>query len=284
MLNKKCGLCVGLITLLGLFISVAVADPLPASVLTNGVQKDTLVNVPGGNPTYPVSFSFGSGGGFTATIDSTNTVMWCVDAMEDISPPALYNADLVEVSKIAANPSYVRYGLVTSWGIDMPTYDTAQQRFEMATYLVSLYPGVPAGPNPSNTLMDRELQAAIWEIMWNNSITPGGGITLSSITSGGTDPATDFTSTEQTQVTAYITQAKSFVHNNPNASLFNYYAVVSGGVSSDGSLSSPPTLGTQTYIVLLTPEPASIIMLGSLIASVFALTRRHRARRVSQMS
>ena len=88
MLNKRCSLWVGLITSLGVFAGLANADPepLPGTVLnSSGVHIYTSVNVPAGNPTYPVSFGFGSGGGFTTTIDSTNTVMWCVDAMEDIS-------------------------------------------------------------------------------------------------------------------------------------------------------------------------------------------------------
>ncbi len=87
-----------------MFTGVAAADPRPLSntdLNSSGVQTNTQVNVPSGNPTYPVSFSFGSGGGFTATIDSTNTAMWCVDAEEDIAPPTIYNADLVEVSDIS---------------------------------------------------------------------------------------------------------------------------------------------------------------------------------------
>jgi hypothetical protein len=282
MLNKKCGFCVRLITSLGVLISVAIADPLPlpGSVLTNGVQKDTFVNVPSGNPTYPVTFGFGSGGGFTATIDNTNTVMWCVDAMEDISPPATYNADLVEVSQIGSNSSYVRYGGVSSWSTAITGDNTAQQRYEMATYLTSKYPGVPAGPTQPYTLTDQELQAAIWEIMWNNSISSESGITLTQVQNG--DGA--FNSADENAVAKYIAAAQNFVNNPANASFFNNYAVVSGAAGSNGTLA---TSGFQTFIVPLdspVPEPASIVLLGSLIAGVFTLTRRQRARRVSQMS
>ena len=211
--------------------------------------------------------------------------MWCVDAMEDISPPTTYNADLVEVSQISANSSDVRYGNVVgttganSWGISIPGDNTAQLRYEMAAYLTSQYPGVtstdPAGPNPSNTLTDQELQAAIWETMWNNSINSESGITLASVQSGDGS----FNSADETAVANYITAAQTFVNNPANASFFNSFAVVSGGVSSTGALLAAS--GIQTYIVPVdspVPEPASFILFGSLIAGLFLYTRRLRTK------
>ncbi len=278
MSSLQCSICVGFIA--AVFSGVAIADPvaLPSSNLnSSGYQLSTSVNMPSGNPTYPVSFSFGSGGGFTATIDSTNTAMWCVDAEEDVSPPTKYNADLVQLSTISSNSSYVRYGSVTGsgWQNNLGVDNTAQKRFEMAAYLISQYPGVPAGPNPSNTTTDKELQTAIWEIMWNSTVPPQGGITYSKITGDGTNAA---------NVATDIFNAQNFVNNAANASFFNNYAVVSGGANLDGSLISP---GIQTYIVQLAPsavpEPASVFLFGSLLAGAFALTRRTRAKRLRSM-
>lgn len=280
------GLGVSLIGLWGVFSGLAAANPqpLPSTVLnSSGYQLNTSVNVPSGNPTYPVSFSFGSGGGFTSTIDSTNTIMWCVDAEEDIAPPTVYNADLVKVSTITNNSSYVRYGNAGSsqWALNLSGDNTAQQRYEMAAYLISQYPGYSppgyAAPNPSNTLTDQELQAAIWETMWNSSVTPQGGITYNKVFNGGGA----FNSTDENAVASYISQAQAFVNNSANTSFFNNFAVVSGGVNSNGTLQSP---GIQTYICPLyppatVPEPASVILLGSLLASVFGLTNRFRSRR-----
>ncbi len=276
MINTRYSLCAGLVVSLGVFSVAAVADPVPLSstvLNSNGVQIYTSVNVPAGNPTYPVSFSFGSGGGFTATIDSTNTAMWCVDAEEDISPPTTYNADIVEVSQIGNNSSDVRFGNVGSsgWALNLgPGYDTPQERFEMATYLVNQYPGLPGGPTPSNTTTDQELQTAIWEIMWNNSVTSESGITFSAIQNDGTN---------MSNVAADITAAQNFVNANPNASLFNNYAVISGGANANGSLITP---GIQTYLVQLdaVPEPASVVLFGSLVGGVLALTKRTRSKRV----
>ncbi len=84
--------------------------------------------------------------------------------------------------------------------------NTAQQRYEMAAYLVNQYPGIPAGPSPSNTATDKELQTAIWEIMWNNSMTPESSITYSQIQSDGANT---------TNVAADITAAQNFVNTNP---------------------------------------------------------------------
>ena len=64
--------------------------------------------------------------------------------------------------------------------------------------------------------------------MWNNSISSESGITLASVETGDGS----FTSAEQTAVAGYITAAQTFVNNPANASFFNSFAVVSGGVSS----------------------------------------------------
>jgi hypothetical protein len=286
MSNRSCGLYIGVIVMSGVFAGSAAANPqpLPSTVLnSSGYQLNTSVSVGASNPAYPVSFNFGSGGGFTATIDSTNTIMWCVDAEEDIAPPTTYNADLVKLSTIGTNSSYARYGNVSSsqWQLNLSGDNTAQQRYEMAAYLISQYPGYPVGPSPSNTLTDQELQAAIWETLWNSSVSPQGGLTYSKVFNGGGA----FNSTDETAVANYISQAQAFVNNSSNASFFNNFALVSGGVNSNGSLQSP---GVQTYIVPLytpatVPEPASIVLLGSLLAGAFLLVRRLRAKPIDRV-
>src|SRR5579862_8579680 len=98
------------------FAGLALADAFPASLLApNGVLTNQAVTVltDPPNPKYPVSFAFGTGGGFAATVDGINTIVWCVDAEEDISFPTSYQADIVQLSTLVANSADVRYGSVT---------------------------------------------------------------------------------------------------------------------------------------------------------------------------
>lgn len=289
------GLYAGFVGLF-VFTSIAVADlaPLPGSVLnSSGVQTNTTVSVPtsGVSPQYyPVGFNFGYGGGFTASIDSIDTVIWCVDAEEDIGPPTHYQADLVQLSQIGSNTSYVRYGFVTNgWQLGLNGAD-AQQRYEMAAYLIdTYYPGVSAsagtvaGPTQPATLMDQEIQTAIWELLWNSSVTAQGGITWNDIQYGSTSTPL-FDSTDMTYIAGKINEAQTWVLANPHSSLFDEYAVVSGGgLNSDDTLQSS---GVQTYLVQLTPvpEPASVILLASLLVAAFALVRRTRTKRARDIS
>ena len=253
-----------------LFTGLALADALPSNLIpSDGVLKDTFVQVgsPSVNPQYPVTFGFGTGGGFEATIHSVNTVLWCVDAEEDIWFPTKYYADIVSLPTVATNSSYVRYGGVSGadWQLNLgPSDNNALSRFEMAAYLVSQYGNFPNGPSPNDTT-NREIQTAIWEITWNDSvITPGGGITFNTIKGGAPSGP----------VQTYITQAQACI-DHPASCAFNpaNYAVVSGPLTSvtSGDLAS---LGYQTYIVQLTPEPASIALLGVVGAWVFFARRR----------
>ncbi|MGH9436546.1 MAG: PEP-CTERM sorting domain-containing protein [Terriglobia bacterium] len=284
------GLYAGFIGLF-VFAGIAAADlaPLPGSVLnSSGVQTNTTVSVLDG--TYPVGFNFGYGGGFTASIDAIDTVIWCVDAEEDITLPTHYQADLVQLSQIGSNTNDVRYGTVTSgWQLDLSGAD-AQQRYEMAAYLIDkYYPGVSAsagtvaGPTQPANLMDQEIQTAIWELLWNSSVSPQGGITWPDIQSGSKTSTPLFNPTDMTAITGYINDAQTWVSANPTASLFDNYAVVSGSLNSDGTLHSP---GIQTYLVQLTPvpEPASVILLASLLVAAFALVRRTRTKRARHIS
>ncbi len=258
---------------------LALADAFPASLLApNGVLTDKAITVLSQppNPVYPVKFAFGTGGGFEATVDGINTIVWCVDAEEDIKFPTSYHGDIVQLSTLVANSADVRYGSVTgaTWQNSLPGDNDALARFEMAAYLVSQYGNFPSGPSSSNA-MNQEIQTAIWEIMWNSSVNPQGGITYAKIAKAPSGiPQATFDAAINDPTTGYIALAKQCIDNLATCA-FNpaNYAVVSGAVKSSGALK--PT-GYQTYIVQLTPEPASIALLGVVGAWVFFARRRLR--------
>lgn len=253
----------------GLINATLWADDVPASVLnSNGLATNVSVNVLGWgpNPAYPVSFSFGIGGGFAATVDNYRTTVWCVDAQEDIFLPTTYSADLVSTTAVTANSNYVHYGNVTpsGWQMDLgAAYASAQTRFQMAAYLVGQYSNFPNGPAP-NDLQNQEIQTAIWEIMWNGGTGAPDGLTYSQIQAGpGTSTAV------QNAVAGYISDAQNFVSNPLNAGYFNNFAIVSGNVDPSGNLTSP---GYQTFLIQV-PEPSTWFLLLAGLGLV-ALNRR----------
>lgn len=262
-----------LTTLLGAGLCLANTQPLSMSNFnSNGAQLDTQVQATGSSVAYPVNFNFGSGGGFAATIDHTSTIMWCVDAQEDISLPKTYNADIVLLSQIPQNQNYVRYANVSSSSWYLPLSNaTAQQRFEMAAYLIKNdYPGFPNGPS-SSSLQAQEVQTAIWKITWNGN-TSESGITSSQIADGGGALSS---SADQQQVSDYVTAAETFVNTGGSAlaSLANSFAVISGPSDSLGKLSAN---GIQTYLVQVAPEPGYVMSLAVMfgLLAVFASRRK----------
>jgi hypothetical protein len=267
---------VGLVTGFGLVCGLAIADPLPGSLIGPGgalLNVSVTVSSDPPNPEYPVSFGFGTGGGFAATVDGYNTIVWCVDSEEDISFPTSYQADLVALPTVGTNASYVQYGNVSSWSL-AADYNTALFRYEVAAYLVSEYEGFPNGPSSSD-LNDQELQTAAWEMMYNSSVS-------SSITFGDVqDGDGAFDTSDESQIATDISNAETCVLNDnaPGCSPFNPsdFAVLSGPVTSAGNLTSG---GYQTYLVDLTPvpEPSSIVLLlGALsICAILSGRRSHR--------
>lgn len=283
----------GLAMVLGSVSGILMADPLPSGILgAGGTLLNTSVNMQ--SLPYPVSFQFsttygnftGSGGGFAAKVDGFNTIVWCVDSEEDISLPTNYQADLVQLSTVAANSSDVRYGNVTgsAWNLNLGAapYDTAAFRYEAAAYLVSQYQGFPNGPSSSD-LVNQELQTAAWELLYNSSVTAGYGITFSQIQTGGStfngSPAA--LAQFQSAVSADVADAVACVLNGSTCPGFHpgNWAVLSGPVNPSGALGVDR--GNQTYLVQLAPvpEPSSLVLFGGvLLVCGFLLHRGVRAK------
>lgn len=273
----------GLLMIFGL--ASAMADPIPDTVIgPGGALLNVQVNMQSSK--YPVSFQFsppgygtftGTGGGFAATVDGYSTIVWCVDSEEDISIPTSYQADLVRLSTVAANSNDVQYGNVTgsAWDLPWSGYNSALFRYEAAAYLVGQYEGFPKGPS-SNDLTDQELQTAAWELIYNNSVTAGYGITFSQIQTGGSTFSGSTLTTFENQVSSDIANAENCVLNRSTCPSFNpdTWGVLSGPVDSSGNLNQHP--GNQTYLVQLAPvpEPSSVGLFAGVLLICGLLLRR----------
>ena len=219
-------------------VSSALAAPITLSYTGTG-QTVTVIN-----SVKPIL----TGGSFNATVGapSVNTLFWCVDLENTISPGALsatYPANIILVSDTTANSSLVRKGNEVSWE-DGQAY-TAQQRYNGAAYLLEKIIATGSGYS------DDMLQRAIWHLtdlavgnqtdhanaLWNNA--------------------------------AYI-NAVQFGLNAPTA---RTWATVSG-VAPGGVLS--PTDTRQTFLVEVAPipEPGTYALMGGGLLLLACLRRR----------
>lgn len=264
--------------------SAARADALPNTILgSTGVLLDTSVTLNASNPTHGVYFSFpgglsGYGGGFGAVVDGYNTTVWCVDVEEDTNFGQSYHADVVSTANLTGtNLNDVKYGNVTGSGWAMSlgaNNDNATARYQMAAYLASHnYSNFPNGP--ANTPSNADVQLAIWEVMFNNSISNPNPSWSALLQAAAPDSS---------NIASLIGAAETFVDNPANASYFNNFAIVSGNVvDQNGTLGTP---GYQTYLVQLSPvpEPSSWLALFAGLALLSLAKVRSRRQTVGAAS
>jgi hypothetical protein len=260
--------------------TVAFADPAP---ITNSsdiglAQSLVLIDTPSG------SSQMGVGGGeFAGTVNGYSTLFWCVDDQEEFTFGDSGYGNVILLSNVAANSSFVKYGNVTNsgtpgWTNTTDTFDsvtlpgTATSRFEMAAYLVSQYNGFTgseSGAIVSNTAQDLAIQEAIWSLT-NNSTLSGG---FSTISGNDSDNTTD----------------QYWIHQ----ALLNYasvntgdWAVVSWTTDSSGNLNWQSNKQTFLVQVAPTPEPRFYAFLILAMAGLFFFARRRQlvTKRVSSQT
>ncbi|MGB9605606.1 MAG: hypothetical protein ACP5U2_08025 [Bryobacteraceae bacterium] len=222
-------------------LGVAQADPV--SLIVHAADPQVTVG--------------GLGGGrFRATLDGTPVYVFCVDFAHSFSYNVTYQVDATPLYGDLAGET--RYGAlpVNGWNYGNNLY-TATQRYMMAAWLTKQYaPYFADWSSSANHYQAQGIQSAIWALL-----DPAGS---PSPPSGGN---------RNHWLQAAVAAIGQPSYDDPTDPLYRYFRVVTA--------SSPTALSPQEFIVVVTPEPASILTLASALAAlgVGLATRRRAAAR-----
>ena len=199
------------------------------------------------------------GGRFRAELDGVPVYVYCVDFNHRFSTGTTYWVVVTPLYGDLAGQT--RYGAVPDDGWNYAnTLYTATQRYMMAAWLTTQYlPYFADWSNASNRHQARGIQSAIWTLL-----DPAGS---PHAPSGGN---------RNDWLQAAVTKIGQPDYDEPTDPFYRYFRVVSP--------SDPRALRPQEFIVVVTPEPASVLMLGGvlmLLGTGLLLRRRTSSRRAS---
>jgi len=192
-----------------------------------------------------------SGGRAKATLDGVPMHIFCVDFVHGFAFNTAYSVDVTPLY----DPDFAnqtRYGNVpdNGWQYANNTY-TALQRYMMAAWLTTQYlPYFADWSDPNNQYQAKGIQSAIWILL--DPLGPPAPST-------GGNPNDWLTA-----ATSIITHPD---YDDPGDPFYRYFRVISP--------QSPTALRPQEFIGEVTPEPAAILLLGSVL---LIIGRRLRAR------
>jgi hypothetical protein len=244
------------ICLCGVSLVFADYQPLPNTGGYTGVDFGLSI-------TGYVNSTVDGGGEFYGTVTPSDSVypsvitnFWCVDDQEVFAFGQTGTANITPLGSIGAPNanSPVRYdnvgtGTYTWTNTTVPTGadssltlpTDAQDRYQMAAYLVSLY-----NFSSNSTVDNNAIQEAIWAITNNNS---GNG------TPGQYEPGYSDLSLASGPVNGYVQQAFEYYQNPTKGASLSNWAVVSWGASATGVLGSgaynASNSANQTFLVEL---------------------------------
>lgn len=222
--------------------TTAKADPVQLIVQSG----DPVVNVGGLG-----------GGRFRALLDGVPVYVYCVDFAHAFQYGQSYWVDVTPLTGDLA--AETRYGGVPldGWNYANNQY-TALQRYMMASWLVTQYAPYFAGWSSSaNQFQAKGIQSAIWALL---------------------DPAGAPYPPSAGNRSDWLTAAGNIIqqpdYDDASDPFYRYFRVVSPA--------GPTSLRPQEFIVVVTPEPASVFLFGGVLACVGLsawASRRLRGRR-----
>jgi hypothetical protein len=217
-----------------------------------------------------------NGGQFSAflgPVDLQDILVYCVDDLNNINVPSATTVNVTDLANLTQVYDFTRYGqtaatsaqINASFPVAFSTntvvipaaIGTAQDRYAMAAYLITLY-----NFSSGTTTADDQIQNAIWTLL----------------------DATGATYTANGGIGTYITQAETWINGQIAANTLtqfeNTVAIYTNtNVAPQSDLTGRYNTPTQEMIgfVTSTPEPATLAMLGVGLVAIGLIRKRVKA-------